>query len=292
MEKLTSVRADRTLSRCGVFATGSRQLTLPVEARGLSEVIVASGSLRLTPDYDVLAWFCERWATRPTDSGWMRPTLYELGSDLYDTAPWGEHYRTLRDSLSRLARVSVTVWGIDGETAEPHPDAFIEGGLLDWTGNNSLALSGRYRPGVQLAGWLRNMIDQGAPMRLPWRVLRAFDENQKLAKRLWIYLAAERWKPAGTREREGTWIACGDRLFAALGMGYGRHRDARAALARACATVRRVDPRYAAGTLELRKLGHSWRIDAERPSWESWRELKPEYEEARRAITASLRRAA
>jgi hypothetical protein len=119
--------------------------------------------------------------------------------------------------------------------------------------------------------------------------LRSFSENQQLAKRLWIYLAAERWKPAGSREREGTWIACGDWLFAALGMDYGRPRDARAALKRACVTVRRVDPRYAAGTLELRKLGHSWRIDAERPSWEAWRELRHEHEKARRAIAASLR---
>jgi hypothetical protein len=114
--------------------------------------------------------------------------------------------------------------------------AEVRGG--DGTGNNSLALSGRYRPGVQLAGWLRNVIDQGAPVRLPWRILRGFEENQKLAKRLWIYLAAERWKPAGTREREGTWIACGDRLFAALGMDYGRPRDARAALKRATAPAR------------------------------------------------------
>ena len=145
---------------------------------------------------------------------------------------------------------------------------------------------------MRLAEWLRREISEGAPVHLSWRTLRRFDENQKLAKRLWIYLPAERWKLAGTLDREGTWIACGDRLFAALGMAYGRHRDARAALARACRTIRRVDARYAAGTLELRKLGRSWRIDAERPSWESWRELKPEYEEARRAIAASLRRAA
>ena len=160
--------------------------------------------------------------------------------------------------------------------------AEVRGG--DGTGNNSLALSGRYRPGVQLAGWLRNVIDQGAPVRLPWRILRGFEENQKLAKRLWIYLAAERWKPAGTREREGTWIACGDRLFAALGMDYGRPRDARAALKRACATVRRVDPRYGAGTLELRKLGRSWRIDAERPSWETWQAERGERERVRQAL--------
>ncbi len=54
MGKLESVRADRTLSRSGLWATGPRQLTLPVEARGLSEVVCASGSLAISPDYSVL----------------------------------------------------------------------------------------------------------------------------------------------------------------------------------------------------------------------------------------------
>jgi hypothetical protein len=293
MGQLESVRADRTLSRCGLFATGTRSLTLPVEARGLSEAVIASGSLQVTPDYDVLAWFCERWKRKPTESGWMRPTLYELGSDLYGTAPWGEHYRVLRDSLSRLATVSLTLFGIDGITGEPDPDAFIEGeGLLVWTGNTSLALNGRYRPGVQLAGWLRRAIEEGAPVRLHWRTLRAFDENQKLAKRLWIYLQAERWKPSGAN-LEGAWIACGDRLFAALGMNYAEPKFARRALKRACQTIRRQDARFAAGSLEVVKFSGSWRIEARRPAWESWRQLRGQHEQARTALReAGLQKAA
>ncbi len=287
MEKLTSVRADRTLSRSGLWATGPRQLTLPIEARGLSEVVIASGSLRLTPDYDVLAWLCERWAQRPTPSGIMRPTLYEIGSDLYGGPPSGENYRDLLAAGERLAFVTVRIAGVDALTGEPG-DYETVGHLLDFARPDEGQPNGIRRLSVELSGWLRRAIDGGAPVRLSWRTLRAFHRNEQLAKRLWIYLAAERWKAAGTRDREGTWIACGDRLFAALGMDYGRHRDARAALARACRTIHRVDARYAAGTLELRKLGRSWRIDAERPTWESWRELKPEYEEARRVITASF----
>jgi len=49
--KLQSVRADRTLSRSGLWATGPRQLTLPVEARGLSEAICATAPLPISPDY-------------------------------------------------------------------------------------------------------------------------------------------------------------------------------------------------------------------------------------------------
>lgn len=283
VEKLTSVRADRTLSRSGLWATGPRQLTLPIEARGLSEVVIASGSLQLTPDYDLLAWLCERWAQRPTPSGVMRPTLYEIGSDLYGGPPSGENYRDLLAAGERLAFVTVRIAGIDALTGEPGNYETV-GHLLDFARPDEGRPNGVRRLSVELSGWLRRAIDAGAPVRLSWRTLRAFHRNEQLAKRLWIYLAAERWKPAGTLEREGTWIACGDRLFAALGMDYGRHRDARAALKRACATVRRVDPRYAAGTLELRKLGRSWRIDAERPSWEIWQAERGEHERVRRAL--------
>jgi hypothetical protein len=52
-------------------------------------------------------------------------------------------------------------------------------------------------------------------------------------------------------------------------------------------TVRRVDARYAAGALELTQLGRSWRIQAERPTWEAWRELRAEHEAVREAIQRS-----
>jgi hypothetical protein len=286
--KLQSVRADRTLSRSGLWATGPRQLTLPVEARGLSEAVCASAPLPISPDYSIWAWLCERWVAKPTESGWMRPTLYEIGSDLYDTIPSGEHYRALNAALTRLATVSVTLRGIDGVTGEPNPDAFVMGeGILKWSGLDSRRLDGTYRPGIRLAGWLRREL-AGAPVRLDWRTLRAFDHNQKLAARLWVYLGAERWKRCGDGRREGCWIACGDRLEAALGMDYDRPRAGRASLKRACVAIRRTDARYAAGSLEVVKFGRSWRIQGERPTWEQWRELRSEHEQARRAISAAL----
>ncbi len=290
MGKLQSVRADRTLSRSGLWATGPRQLTLPVEARGLSEAVCASTPLPISPDYSVWAWLCERWIARPTESGWMRPTLYEIGSDLYGTAPWGEHYRALNAALTRLATVSVTLRGIDGMTGEPNPDAFIAGeGILKWSGLDSRRLDGSYRPGIQLAEWLRRELEAGAPVRLDWRTLRSFDHNQGLAARLWVYLGAEQWKRCGDGRREGCWIACGDRLYAALGLGAQRPaRQCRASLKRACEAIRRTDARYGAGSLEVVKFGRSWRIQGERPTWEQWRQLAPEHEQARRAITAAL----
>jgi|AntDryMetagUQ889_1029465.scaffolds.fasta_scaffold05142_2 hypothetical protein len=218
----------------------------------------------------------------------MRPTLYEIGSDLYDVPPSGKHYRDLNAALSRLATVSLTVRGIDGETGEPHPDAFIQGGLLDWTSKAASMHAGTDRPGIQLAGWLRGVLDRGAPVRLDWRTLRSFDHNQQLAARLWVYLGAEGWKRCGDGRREGCWVACGDRLEAALGMEYAQHRQARAALKRACEVIRRTDARYAAGSLAVVKFGRSWRVQGERPTWEEWRELRPEHEQARKAISAAL----
>lgn len=286
-----TVRPERTLTRCGLWSTGPVQLQLPFAATGLSERIQASGRLKLTPDYDVLAWLCERWQARPTPSGWMRPTLYELGSSLYRQAPTGENYRDLRAALDRLAWVTVTIDGYSIETGDFAERRLSRSNLLELD-RASGDPDGLQRPSIRLAEWLRQALDEQRVVRVSWRTMRLFHERQQLAKRLWLYLAAERWKRCGDGSMEGIWIALGDRLFAALGMNYSRPRDARAALKRACQTIRRADRRYAAGSLEVIKFGRSWRIDAERPTWGAWRELRAEHEEARRAITASLREAA
>jgi len=289
---LQSVRADRTLSRAGLWAVGPRQLALPIEARGLSEVTIASGMLQTSPDFDVLAWLCERWARQPTPSGVMRPTLYELGSDLYAGPPSGKDYATLRSSLWRLAWVTVQIYGIDALTGEPG-DFETRGGLLD-VGQSRTHGSGQDRISVELDGWLRRAIEEGAPVRIPWQTLRQFDRNHQLAKRLWIYLQAERWRQCGDGSVEGCWIAVGDHLEAALGMTYGQHRQARAALKRACATVRNVDARYAAGHLAVARVGKTWRIQAERPTWDTWCQLRgrtthaPPDDAERRRIQAKL----
>jgi len=262
------------------------QLQLPFEATGLSERIQANGALKLTPDYDVFAWLCERWQTRPTESGWMRPTLYELGSALYDSAPSGKDYRTLRESLDRLAWVNVTIDGYDIESGTFRDNWVSRSSLLELsraTGDPH----GLQRPAIQLSGWLRQALSEDKVVRVHWRTLRAFNERQKLAKRLWLYLAAERWKKT-SRDSEGTWIACGDRLEAALGMSYERPRDARAALKGACLTVRKVDPRYSAGELDVVKLGSSWRIQAERPNWDAWKAQRQEQAQIRMLIADSL----
>jgi hypothetical protein len=284
-----SVRPERTLTRAGLWATGPTQLQLPFEATGLSERIYASGHLKLTPDYDVFAWLCERWQARPTESGWMRPTLYELGSALYGKAPSGENYRDLRASLDRLAWVNVTIDGYDIETGT-FRDNWISRDNLMALGRAEGDPSGLQRPSIRLAEWLRLALKEEKVVRVHWQTMRAFHERQALAKRLWLYLAAERWSKM-TADTEGTWIACGDRLFAALGMDYAEHRFARRALKQACATVHKTDPRYAAGAVELIKLGSSWRVQAERPTWEAWKAQAQQQLEIRDEVRRSIENA-
>jgi hypothetical protein len=54
-------------------------------------------------------------------------------------------------------------------------------------------------------------------------------------------------------------------------------------------TIRRVDARYAAGALDVVQVGrHNWRIAAERPTWDAWRELRAEHAAVREQIARSL----
>ena len=277
--------ASRDLSRAGLWAAGPRELTLPINAKGLSEITTASGSLLITPDYDVMAWICERWLRRPTESGWMRPSYYEIGCDLYSGPPSGKDYRSLRAALRRLAGVRLTLHRFNAETGKADPRWDHDTYLLEASRPTDTP-QGLDRPAVRLAEWLRREIDHGAPLRLDWRVLRSFHHRQLLAKRLWIYLAAERWKREG--DSEASWIAVGDRLFAALGMDYAEHRKARRALGRACETVRKVDPRLGAGEVYLRSQGKRWQLVARRPTEAAWSRQRAERESVRETIRGSL----
>lgn len=217
----------------------------------------------------------------------MRPTLYEIGTSLYRQAPTGENYRDLRSALDRLAWVTVTIDGYDIETGEFRDNWLSRSHLLELGRPTGDDPTGLQRPSIRLGEWLRKALEEQRVVRIPWRTMRLFHERQQLAKRLWVYLACERWKPSG-RELEGTWLAVGDRLFAALGMNYSQPRQARAAIKRACETIRRVDARYAAGELQVVKSLGSWKVVAKRLRWGAWRDLKAEHEHIRAAARASL----
>ena len=199
----------------------------------------------------------------------------------------GENYRDLRDALDRLAGVRVTIDGYDVETGTFRDNWIAKDEKLVHLGRPKSTPSGLDRPSIKLADWLRDALADDKVVRVHCKTLRAFDERHKLAKRLWLYLAAERWKRTSSTT-EGLWIACGDRLEAALGMDYERPRAARAALKRASHTIQLVDPRYSAGSLDVVQLGRSWRVQAERPNWETWKAGRQEQLQVRDLIHRSL----
>lgn len=290
-ERLRHAVSDREISRAGLWFSAPSQLQLPFEARGLSNVVVANGAFQLNPDYDVLAWLCTRWLRRPTPSGQMRPTLYEIGRDLYGHQPSGENYRDIEAALMRLASVSIDLYGIDGYTGELGDHLITRTTLLGIAKPRKSRGEDRFT--IELSTPLRRGIEGDQFIRLDWQILRRFHRNEQLAKRLWIYLAAERYKRTGypksdraDLEYEGTWLKEGDWLAASLGASYKQPADFRRKLRRACDVIRATDDRWLAGTLRLDGRGRQARIYAERPTRESWAHVKDEY-----AATRDLREA-
>ncbi len=297
---LTSARSQRDLARAGLWATGPVQLELPMTAEGLSEVIRSSGRLKVSPDFDILAWVCERWLRPLGDDdpkhrsadGWAAFTLHDLGWSLFGRKPGSTERKAIRESLERIYRVEIELLGYDSQTGERDRKICTRSRLLfeivsdlDWLDPTRDARKiGSLRGStfkVLLPPWLRQQLVEGNFVRVHWPTLRAFSKNQPLAKRLWIYLEAESYKRIDNG-LEATWIAGGDRLFAALGMDYARHRDARVALTKACKTIRMVDIRYR--SLEVVKFGRSWRIVADRLTADELRQLGPELRSARQAL--------
>ncbi len=99
-------------------------------------------------------------------------------------------------------------------------------------------------------------IEAGHVTYLKFDILRALPG---LAKRLWIYLEAERMEPRHDGSA-GCWIKLGDRAYTTLGMNYAKERQARAALKRAGAAIANVHHRYESVTVERRSGG--WMIVA------------------------------
>jgi hypothetical protein len=288
------LRAEtNTLRAPGLWATGPVQLELPIAAKGIAGPIRASGRLKLTPDLDVLAWVAERWlSTPPLDQeGVARFTLYDLGTDLYSRRPNSRDRAALRASLRRLKRIEVELTGycsISGESGSrlSSLDNLVDRitSELDDLGHDARrvgALRGStFR--VQLAPWLRAQLAAGGYTFLDFRTLRALDG---LAKRVWVYLEAEHFKPTG-RGRSATAVGLGAPALASLGAdGYARHRDARVKLARAGERIAVVDARYESVSVERRPGG--WALVAVKLEAAERRRLQLERGRVRAAIAAS-----
>jgi hypothetical protein len=284
-KQLASVRAETNLTRApGLWATGQLQLELPLDAPGLGVAIRANGRLNLTPDLDVLAWLCERWYTTrlPDRSGKVHPhpegivafTLTDLGFDLYGRKPAGKENRTVREALLRLFRVEVSMTGYDAADGKAGASLASLTRLIHTISSDRLdaaaadprklgALRGDTFK-VVLAPWLLKQYRAGNFTFLSWRILRQLDGA---AKRSWVFLEGQRFKPQG----EGLLayaVGLGQPALASLGVGeYARHRDARRALERAGKRIVEADDRFHSVTVERRPGGYALiavRLDKDR----------------------------
>lgn len=275
------------MCRRGLTSTSSSnaQLELPVDGRDLLGLLRASGRITIF-DLELLAWLTERWRhSRPVDD-WIRFTLYELGSDLYEREPSGKERRLMRASLRRLARVDFDIVGYDARRREMRADVAGVGRLLrnvqceldDLGPDPAPGLVGALRGSTfeaRFDDWMIDSLRAGNITYLQTRTLRRLGG---LAKRLWIYLEAERMKPLGDGSA-ACWIKLGDRAYTTLGMNYKHERQARAALKRAGAAIADVDHRYTSVAVERRPGG--WAIIA-------WKVIDPERGRVRRLIRESV----
>ena len=259
---------ESNLARKGLFAVRAERSGVPVESQDLLGLIRSSGLLKVDPDLDVLIWLTEAFRTRGDDEGVVSFTLYELSRALSGRKPTGNDTRRLKASLRRLRTTAVDLVGYDaiGKKADARV-ASVETLLEKLTsrlddldvasGGEAGALRGNTFS-IQFPAWIVVSLKAGHVTYYRFEILRKLSG---LAKRLWVYLEAERYKKIG-QGQEATWIKLGDRAYASLGMHYRQERQARAALKRAGVSICAADPRYEAVSVERRPGG--WAVIAER----------------------------
>ncbi len=252
---------------------------------------IAAGAPLGPLELDSLSWLCARWyEQRSPEDGLVTFTLYELGADLYGREPSGKERRLMRRAIEHLAAVLVTLGGYNAHSGETSPtlqsmvhlvESVVWNEALDMAVFNEFDHSkvGGLRGDtfqLKLAPWLVRQLEAKYFTRLNWRLQRRLDG---LAKRLWVYLEAERFKAVG-QGRERAYIVLGDKAYAALDVHYSRDRAARAALARAGEKIVKEDDHYESIDVERNPTGPGWRLMITRRGAEARR--------AHRAILESL----
>jgi hypothetical protein len=277
---------ETNLARKGLYATGPIQLALPLAGEDLLGVLWSSGSLKVDPDLDLLIWLTEGWRTRGSPDGTLEFTLYEVSRALYQRAPSGNDTRRLKASLRRLRTTAVDLVGYDAinkrsDVRIASVETILERltSRLDdidiGTGAEAGALRGNTMA-VTFPDWIVQSLKAGHVTYYRMAILRRL---AGLAKRLWVYLEAERYKRVGEGS-EATWMKLGQRAYTTLGMHYAHERQGRAALKTAAKRIMAVDAEtYLSIEVEPAPLG-GWRLLAIRRNAEGRR--------VRREILASL----
>jgi len=195
--------------------------------------------------------------------------LYELGQAIYGRVPSGRDRQRLRESLSRLVEVTLTIPGYDvtrsqivgdlaGESQANLLEAvYIEHRRLRLTTSAEMGtLKGTENVRIRLAYWYAEQVRAGYTTYLDLAMFRALGVG--LAARVWAYLEAEQYEPK-TPDLEATYIGLGAPALAALDLaGYTRTRDARVKLAVAGERIVATDARYTRIERGAAPTGTSW----------------------------------
>lgn len=278
---------ETNLLRKGVWVPSDQvQLALPLETEDILGHLYITRPLRMF-DLDTMAWLVQRWRERRADgaTGDTVPfTLYEMGQDFYLRKPAGKERRTLRESLVRLKTTTVTLVGYDAIRRQADEQICGLANFLDalqWRRE----LNGRahtYDPRdtgavranafeVKIAGWLIAQLQAENITYLDWRVLRELDG---MAKRLWVYLEAQRFSRVQGIGVAQAQIMLGEKAYASLGIHERRPYRVRALLTAAGQKICAVDRSYHQIVVEPSPLNRRvYRVLATRLSKEG-RELR------------------
>jgi hypothetical protein len=285
---------ETNISRAGIWDVGGPNAGEAIQGNDLLGVVARSQGSELGPlELDVLSWATSRWYEQGRNAdGVVYATYYELGRDFYGRKPSGKEVRLLRQAIENLAGALVSIGGFNAHTGERKAklvslvhllESAVWGEDLDVSiptradGAKTGALRGKSIE-LKLASWLLPQLNKQYVTYLDWKVQRKLDG---LAKRLWIYLEAERYKATG-EGREATYVILGEKAYTALGVRHGRDRDRRSALGRAGDRIVTVDPRYESIVVEPNPVNRrTYRLLATRV-------VARERQQARRTILESL----
>jgi hypothetical protein len=286
------VSLETNLLRKGIWVVNEHvQLSLPLDTEDLLGRVYITDPLTMF-DLDVLAWLVDRWRIERPADGWVGFTLYELGKDFYGRKLTGDDRSRIHTSLQRLTSSVVTLVGYDQRRGEANVEIcglahFIDS--LQWhkdlNGPRHLydpRDTGSMRARTfeaRLGHWLTAQVQAGNVTYLSWPLLRAMG-RAKLAKRLWVYLECQRFKPLGSG-RGQAYITLGARGYAMLGLHHGRQDRRRAALEAAGRKICEVDESYESIVVQRNPL-----------SPKGWRLLATRLNEVGRQIRAHERQAA
>lgn len=290
--------AETNLLRSNLFQTCDHggPYPAPVNARTLLGRDPTRASRRLSvPDLAALAKLC---ALLPARGCSVKTSWGELANSIYEQSG-GKQSRLVHESLDRISDCKLTMYGYNFGTGQyggiSSGVALIQGywwqpelrrrglTLRQETG----AAKGTGPLEVTLAEWLATQVRAGYTTWLDLDLLRKLGRG--LAARLWAYLESlgttgqdPALKPCHTHEHcvQGS-LGLGQPALATLSLdGYGRHIDARRALARAAERIVDLDPAWESITI-AKRLG--WQLvyhratnpqKARRPEESRWRTVR------------------